>query len=222
MGLFIQRSFRLPRQWSNQILRTMGGIFTGEVINVSGWQDQDKEGGCYKSYFSQATAYYISNHSGIRGLDDAQEITDFEIDLEAPLADNLIGRFDVVFSHTTLEHVFAVGKAFENLCAMSRDVVIVVVPFAQEMHFSDAYGDYWRFTPMTFRRLFSVNGFNVVFEAANNHKNAGLYIVSIGSRYPEKWINKIPPYSEVTSLGDWIGWNPFRKIMSGIVKLKPK
>lgn len=48
MDLFIQRSFRLPRQWSNQTLRTVGGIFTGEVINVSGWQDQDKEGHRYK------------------------------------------------------------------------------------------------------------------------------------------------------------------------------
>lgn len=136
------------------------------------------------------------------------------------MANNLIGRFDVVFNHTTLEHVFEVGKAFENLCTMSRDVVIVVAPFAQEMHFSEAYGDYWRFTPMTFRRLFSANGLTVIFEAANNHKNAGLYVMSIGSRYPERWLDKMPLYSEITSLGNWIGWNPFRKIIHRFSKAK--
>lgn len=62
----------------------------------------------------------------------------------------LIGKYDVVFNHTTLEHIFKVEKASQNLCLMSKDIVIVIVPFLQEQHAE--YGDYWRFTPLTIKK----------------------------------------------------------------------
>lgn len=220
MKLFIERASRRPRMWSNQILRRICKEFTGEIINVSGWRDQDKEGNYYKSYFPKASAYYISNFTGSSGLDDSEDITDFELDLEAPLIENLMDRFDVVFNHTTLEHVFDVGQAFKNLCSMSRDIVIIVVPFAQKMHFSDSYGDYWRFTPMTLRRLFANNGLSIVFETANRNVNSGIYLLSVGSRHPERWKTRLPTYNEINSLGEWIGWNPMRKAYNGYMRLK--
>jgi hypothetical protein len=177
----LDRASRLPRIWSNQILRQIAGLFSGDIINVSGWDDRDKEGGHYRDYFN-ASSYSISNYNGERGRDDAGDVTTFIIDLSCSLPPSLIGRFDVVYNHTTLEHVFEVETAFRNLCSLSRDIVIVVVPFAQKVHFTNSYGDYWRFTPMGLRRLFKQNGLQVVFESANHDENAGIYLLFVGSK----------------------------------------
>ena len=201
----VNRSFRLPRLWSNSVLAEIGPLFTGSVINVSGWDDRDKAGGRYRDYFPGASDYSISNHEGERGLSDAPEVTDYQLDLEQPIDEALRGRFDVVFSHTALEHIYDVQTAFRNLCLLSKDVVIVVLPFAQELHYSPSYGDYWRFTPMSLRRMFEQNGLEVVFETANRHRNAGIYLVSVASRDPESWRQRMPKWQPVEVLGDWIG-----------------
>jgi len=199
------RSFRLPRVWSNTELKQLAPVFGGEVINVSGWADLDKEGGRYKDYFREATAYYVSNYGGQRGADDETAVTDFTLDLIAPLLPEMVGRFDVVFNHTTLEHIYDVQTAFCNLCQMSRDVVIVIVPFAQEVHFNDSYGDFWRFTPMGLRQLYQQNGLSVIYEAATPDANAGIYLLFVGSRYPERWQGKLPAWEPLGKIGQWIG-----------------
>lgn len=210
MGIinFNYRKFRLPRRWSNAELRKLAPLFTGEVINVSGWDDRDKEGGFYRQYFSSATAYYISNFRGSRGLEDAADKTDFEIDLEKPLPPYLHNRFDVVFNHTTLEHIFDIFKAFENLCLMSRDVVLVVVPFTQQVHTSPSYSDYWRFTPYALDALFAKNQLTTVYRSANKHRNSSNYVIAVGAKNPSKWIPVMPESPRLTGLSDWIG-NPF-------------
>jgi hypothetical protein len=205
---FSGRKFRVPRKWSNQELRKIAHYFTGEIINVSGWDDRDKEGGTYKGYFSGASAYYISNFRGSRGLDDALTITDFEIDLESDLPESLKNRFDVVFNHTTLEHVFDVFKAFKNICAMTRDVVIVVVPFTQQVHVSDSFSDYWRFTPHVLKRLFEHNSMHCIYIAANNQFNCSNYVIAVGSKNPEKWVHIINKTETNFPLSEWIG-TPF-------------
>ena len=66
--LYPERAFRKPRVWSNNVLRSFANIFEGEVINVSGWNDEDKEGGFYKDYFSNCSSYKISNYGdSLRG-----------------------------------------------------------------------------------------------------------------------------------------------------------
>ena len=57
----IDRKFRLPRIWSNKILREFAPLFKGKIINISGWEDKDKQGSFYKDYFSNADSYFISN-----------------------------------------------------------------------------------------------------------------------------------------------------------------
>lgn len=217
-----QRSFRLPRQWSNKVLQQIAPYFTGEVINVSGWADQDKEGKRYKNYFSQATNYYVSNYTGQRGSQDDVAITDFGLDLTAPLPADLTARFDVVFNHTTLEHIFDVSTAVANLCLMSRDIVIIVVPFAQEVHFNDSYGDFWRFTPMGLRHLYQQNGLTVIYEAANQDHNAGIYLLFVGSRQPQKWQGKLPPWQPLGKIGRWIGASPTYLLKQKIKQLLGK
>ena len=195
------RSFRLPRLWSNAELRRVCGVFKGRVVNVSAWADEDKEGGHYRDYFPQAERYYTTNFGGQRGTGE----TDFVLDLSAPLAEEMRGRFDTVFNHTTLEHIFEMRWAFHNLCEMSRDVVIVVVPFAQEIRYTEPSSDFWRFTPLGVRALFRENDLEVIYEAASPNRNAGIYLLSIASRYPERWRGVLPKHQPVKKLGNWIG-----------------
>lgn len=215
----MDRAFRLPRTWSNEVLAALCPLFRGDVINVSGWKDVDKEGRRYRDYFTGASAYFVSNHAGRKGLADDGDITDFEIDLTAELPDDLRGRFDVVFNHTVLEHIFEVRKAFANLAAMTRDAMIVVVPFAQETH-GPEYGDFWRFTPMTMRRMFEENGLSVVYENATPYDNAGIYLIFVGAQDAAKWKAVMPPWQELGKVGRWIGRTHARELRNGIARLR--
>jgi hypothetical protein len=184
MHLFLDRKFRLPRIWSNSELKKFSSLFSGSVINVSAWQDSDKEGNKYRDYFLNCREYYISNYKtdqkGIQGYEN-----EIFLDIEEELPTELYNKYDVVYNHTVLEHVFNVQTAFKNLCLLSKDIVIIVVPFLQQMH--EDFGDYWRFTPLTVRRLFSDNGYKLLYLSFNSHKNASVYIFAIASKSPEKW-----------------------------------
>ena len=46
------------------MLHLYAPFFNGDVINVSGWKDEDGEGGNYKSYFIKANNYTVSNIKG--------------------------------------------------------------------------------------------------------------------------------------------------------------
>ena len=61
MNLFVDRIHRIPRIWSNQELKKFSHLFKGDVVNVSGWRDIDKEGLHYKDYFRNAKNYTITN-----------------------------------------------------------------------------------------------------------------------------------------------------------------
>jgi len=106
------------RKWSNSELRRWGKIFRGNIINVSGWDDRDKEGGHYCDYFPNKSSYIISNIAGSHGRTGNKD--DIFIDLQKELAQDLVKHFDVVFNHTTLEHIFDVKCAVNNLCKLSN------------------------------------------------------------------------------------------------------
>jgi hypothetical protein len=183
------RISRLARRWSNVELRRFAGWFTGDVVNVSAWKDQDKSGGHYADYFTQKTSYTITNYKrearGVQGA--ANEIF---LDLEAPLDPALAGRFDVVFNHTVLEHIYEFQAAFANLCAMSRDVVIIVVPWLQPYH--GDYGDYWRFSPLAVKRMFEANRLEALYVSFNEDAFASVYVFALGSKQPERWRDRFP------------------------------
>ena len=121
--VFIDKKFRAPRIWSNDELRKFSCLLAGRIINVSGWKDEDKEGGCYKEYFPLCDKYYLSNYKpearGFQGIEG-----EIYIDLEKPLDNELKNKFDVVLNHTVLEHVFDVNYAFKNLCQLSSQYVV--------------------------------------------------------------------------------------------------
>ncbi len=185
----MNRIFDIPRTWSNYELRKFSSLFHGSVVNVSGWLDQDKEGTVYRQYFSRASAYTITNYkSEARGFQGKEG--EIFLDLTEDLPENLVGKFDVVFNHTVLEHIYEVQKAFSNLCLLSKEVVILVVPFLQKMHAD--YGDYWRFTPLALKRMFEDNGMNLHYCSFNSHPFASVYIFAIGLKKGSKYAEVIP------------------------------
>lgn len=184
MKLFVDRIHRLPRLWSNRELARFAAWFPGAVVNVSAWKDEDKAGRHYRDYFTAATSYTLTNYQPeMRGFQGTPG--EIFLDLTAPLEPNLVRGFDVVFNHTTLEHVYEVQTAFRNLCALSRDVVIVVAPFLQPYH--GTYGDYWRFTPLALRRMFTEVGFTPLYLSFNSHRAAAVYLFAIASSQPDRW-----------------------------------
>lgn len=187
-ALFRDRKSRIARIWSNNELKKIAPLFSGDVVNVSGWEDRDKEGAVYADYFTQKSSYTITNYeSDARGFQGKEN--EIFLDLTQKLPADLVGKFDVVFNHTVLEHVFEVHKAFENLCKMSKDVVIVIVPFLQPMHAD--YGDFWRFTPTCLQKLFEAQGLSVIYSAFNDPINGSVYVMCVASKQPEKWRQKI-------------------------------
>lgn len=186
----MDRRYRIPRMWSNQELRRIAPIFTGSVINVSAWRDEDKEGNKYRDYFVNASSYIISNYEGNRGA--TGQPGEIFLDLTQDLPQELCRAFDVVFNHTTLEHIYDVKTAVANLCAMSRQVVIVVVPFMQQSHGANPdYQDYWRFTPQALRWLFRENGFQTIYESASPYRRSSVYLFVVAARDPDKWNEKL-------------------------------
>jgi len=203
--MLIDRRFRLARTWSNKQLKQIAPLFAGDIVNVSAWDDRDKEGSYYRDYFDNAHSYSYTNYTGHRGLVGVQN--EYELDLTGFVPTELIKNFDVAFNHTTLEHIFDVRLAFANLCKLSKDIVIVVVPFSQVQHESVSYGDYWRFTPTCLHYLFQENGLSVVYEAETPYKNSAVYLFCVASRMPEKWKGKLPKYHPLNNAGSSIGYS---------------
>ena len=197
----VDRKYRFPRIWSNNELKKFAYLFTGSVLNISAWEDKDKEGKRYKDYFMNAKAYFISNYKkeacGLQGHKN-----EFFLDLTQVLDDSLKEKYEVVFNHTTLEHIYDVKTAFKNICLLSKDIVIIVVPFLQQMHAD--YGDYWRFTPFTIKKLFEENKCELLYLNFNNEKNASVYIFAIASKKPKKWKNKIHNMFKYKCEGDFL------------------
>lgn len=199
----LNRFAELARFCSNRELRKLGDVFAGDVVNVSGWCDEDKEGGHYRDYFPRARAYTITNYSGESGYQGGD--SEIFLDLSKPLPDSLRRQYDVVFNHTTLEHVFNCRLAFKNMAEMSRDALIVVVPFCQCSHELESFKDYWRFTPSALRTMYEEQGMAVIYEASNQHVGAASYLFFVGSREPQKYLGKIPAWAPLGQQCEWIG-----------------
>lgn len=202
VSFFADRKYFVARAWSNNELKRFSPWFEGDAVNVSAWLDEDKQGRRYRDYFSGARSYAITNHQSAGQIDPA--LDSLTLDLEAPLPVNLHQRFDVVFNHTTLEHVFDFQLALKNMCDMSRDVVILVVPFLQQQHQQPTFGDFWRFTPSAMERLLAQHEFSVVHNITNNELFASVYVLTVATRYPERWKGRFeqlrPPASRASRL----------------------
>jgi hypothetical protein len=175
-----------PRRFSNLVLRKYLAHMSGHIMNISGWRDSDKEGGRYRDYYAASDRYVVSRIVGEGGM-DSEIPTDCEaiyLDLNHPLEPELVGQFDVVFCHTVLEHVFDAATALRNLALLSRDVVVVVVPFSQSVHYTDSYLDYHRFAPYALKEFFEGEGFSVLLSDHNAQSFFPVYVIFVASRMP--------------------------------------
>jgi hypothetical protein len=118
--------------------------------------------------------------------DRSPEVTWSFLDIEDPISAELRQRFDVVLCHTVLEHVFEFATALENLAQLSRDVVVIVVPFSQSVHYSNSYSDYVRFSPYFLERFFAQRGFATLLCDANDQPFSPVYVTFIASKYPAR------------------------------------
>lgn len=156
-----------PRIWSNREIARIAAGVTGDVVHVSAWLDEDKEGRRYRDYFTGASSYTTTNVGGERGEGGDE---DLHLDLSEPLPPALEKAFDVVFNHTTLEHVHAVQLAIDNLFAMARREVLVVVPFMQVEHWeSPSFADHWRMTSFGLAQASLDHGFEVLSLTSNHN-----------------------------------------------------
>lgn len=215
---------KVPRYWSNNELAKFAHLFKGKVVNVSAWKDQDKQGKRYKDYFTNATEYFITNYkSGMRGISNLEN--EIFLNLAEKLPDELKFAFDVVFNHTTLEHIYNFHSALDTLVEMTKDIIILVVPFIQQVHvipeingkYNVEYGDFWRFTPQAIERLLLNRGMKIAFLSFNTNKRASVYIFCIATKNPEQWENIFPmAYSHYDNKAikkvkqPWAGCNAFR------------
>lgn len=193
-----------PRAFSNLLLRQYGKEFPGDIINVSGWDDRDSEGGYYREYFPIHKRYVVSNFAIADkgyGSMKTQGVEEISLDLEQSLRPELKGAFDVVFNHTTLEHIPAFETAFANLCVMSRDAVILVVPLLQQIHIAPTFDDYWRPTALGIHDLFRKNGLTPLVITTNDQPFYPVYCFAIAVRDPKKYAGRIAPSFDFQSGG---------------------
>lgn len=173
------------RIWSNNELKKISNLFRGNIINISAGNDFDKEGDFYKNYFANKESYTISNYKSYNTKSGYDEII---LDLENDLPSGLENKFNTVFSHTVLEHVFKIEKAIQNLCQLSDDVIITVVPFLQSYHHEEEiYLDYWRFTPMALVKKFEEQGFKTIYLSWGKDPIGDIYIFHVVSCKPQGW-----------------------------------
>lgn len=180
-----------PRNWSNAELRRFAPAYDGKVINVSGWRDEDQEGGHYGTYFARAQSYVVSNYRGGRASEDVAG--ELFLDLERRVPVELQQQFQVVFNHTTLEHLYDIRTAVANLCALSHDTVILVTPFLQQVHFEPgSYGDYWRPTPACLERMLAEHGFEVIYQSSNDNEWHIVYVFTVATRRLDRYRGTLP------------------------------
>lgn len=171
------------RCWSNERLKYFCSNFSGRIINISGGDDSDKQGDVYRNYFNNKTDYYISNFSKLYEVEN-----EIEFDLRSRAIDiNDTGKYDVVFTHTVLEHVYELDAAINNICSLSRDIIITVVPFIQSYHRDHWYDDFWRFTPVALFKAFELRGFKTLHVDWNDDPIGNIYILHIASKNPDRW-----------------------------------
>ncbi|MEG3152152.1 hypothetical protein U1769_19875 [Sphingomonas sp. ZT3P38] len=177
-------AFGMARSWSNQEIAKLALVSRGKVVNVSAWEDKDKNGKFYREYFTNAESYHITNYGTDQGVLQGTENEIF-LDLQSGLPENLRHSFDTVLNHTTLEHIYDFHTAFTNMCEMSNDLVLIVVPWLQPLHSN--YGDYWRFSPQAMTRMFRDRGFTTLYLSWNKNPHSSVYVVALATRNPEKW-----------------------------------
>lgn len=210
------------RTWSNgQIQRAIAPLREiNSVVNVSGFDDRDKQGRHYRDYFPAGADYYLTYYPSddVKGKSIASCTNAFPLDLMLPVPKSMVHRFDLAFNHTVLEHVPNPFTAFEQIAKMSSDLVLTVAPFRQQLHFiSGKFGDYFRITPMGMRYLNEINGLKTLFESTTPSPAGEVYIVSLATKQPEKHAHYPVQVVEIDDLNHRAGRQAFQDSVAHVL-----
>ena len=175
------------RSWSNHQLREIATKLPNfeNGINVSGNLDSDKEGDLYRHYF-KIKNYQISSYPEDKAYSNPN--TEIVIDLDADTSQirkECLGKYDLVFSHTVLEHVKNPFQSFQNLEKLlaPNGILITVVPFIYKFHYSgENFGDYWRYTPHGIDFLHKKVGLFTNLIESGPSRGFEKYLISVASR----------------------------------------
>ena len=177
-GSYQERGFHKPRDCSDRSFDASLPSTQGTSLTSAPGKTAISADRSIADIFITRAGYFTTNFGTAQGemQGGAHEIY---LNLEDDLESNRLGRYDVVFNHTTLEHVWNFRKAFYNLCAMDSDTVVLVVPWLQPLHSS--YGDYWRFSPQTVARLFAEQKMTTLYLSWNHDVRSAVYVFAIAT-----------------------------------------
>jgi SAM-dependent methyltransferase len=144
----IRRLFHRPsrsRRESNAWLRRHSGELRGDVLSIGSEKDSDREGDCYRNYFSGASSYTTSEVSPGFGCDLVLDVRSM-----TQIADN---RYNGIICNGVLEYVddYRAGLAEMTRILKSGGILLLGVPLRQAIHM--APHDFWRFTEFGIRYL---------------------------------------------------------------------
>jgi len=106
-----------------------------------------------------------------------------ELDLNEPLATQLVNQFDIVIDSSCLEHCFNVAQAFRNICEMTAvgGTVITIAPIYLFNH------GYYNINPIMHQDGFTHNGFELLSQHLIN--NSGEVVAGFsGKKTPPRQI----------------------------------
>ena len=206
------------RSWSNERLNYISKSLPKfeHAINVSGNLDSDKQSGVYRDYF-QAESYEISSYPDDKAYSNPNAQITIDLDADtSQIGKEIWQKYDLVFSHTVLEHVKNPFQAFQNLEKLlaPNGMLITIVPFIYKFHYSgENFGDYWRYTPHSIDLLHKKSNLFTNLIEVGPDKGYEKYLISIASRE-----NKIPKiYFDKESFSNWnhnLGDNSLNLLLS--------
>jgi len=188
-------------------------------INVSGYLDSDKENNFYVNYF-RINNYVISIYDNDKSYSNRESAIIIDLDGSA-IKENAthFQKYDLVFSHTVLEHVKNPFLAFSNLeyLLAPNGVLISVVPFIYKFHFSDGdFGDYWRYTPHSLKLLHEKTGLYINLMEVGPSNGYEKYIITVASRHAG-YTNFEFNISKFQEWNNTLGKNSFFSLLQNLI-----
>lgn len=136
-------------------------------------------GGHEGSYCEQLLGEYFGAEEVVSIDSSAYEGASKVHDLNVPLPQDLVGKFDTVIDAGTLEHVFDVAQALKNTS-------LLVKPGGQIIHISPSDNfcghGFWQFSPGLYFTLYS---------SKNGYKDTEVFVAELGS--PDVWFRVREP-----------------------------
>ncbi|HBT80831.1 MAG: hypothetical protein UW46_C0012G0014 [Candidatus Yanofskybacteria bacterium GW2011_GWF1_44_227] len=116
----LDKSLVNARHFSNEMLREYAPVLDGSVINVSGWDDRDKEGGYYREYLTRKLSYAVPNapskQKGFGSMVDSG-VEELGLDLMLPLRNELVGGDSMLFSTILLSNMYLISRQLLRIYA---------------------------------------------------------------------------------------------------------